>query len=244
MAVDGASGGNTTARRVGVPTHELVLTRALAASIGRLFPPGSGRTTFVILEPEIGRGRPDAIAVQISTSGLLAVQREGLRLPHLTASRAASASGDAASFGVTGPYGRHLQAKIRTAGWTERRAASVANLVVDSLAVEAKVKDWRRAMRQVASFRRYAHRAALLLPDNVASRVDEETLNVYETGLLSEHDGRVSWARAAPRLPIDPAASTWLVELLVRGLDQGTAYSASALTNDVVAAKKLSTRPE
>lgn len=243
MAVDGATNGSGDSRTVGVPTHEVALTRALAISISRLFPPGPGRTTFIVFEPEVGHGRPDAIAIQISVSGLSAVQREGLRLPHLTASRAALAPDDTQTFGVTAPYGRQLRARVRTDGWTERRAASVANLVVDSLAIEAKMQDWRRAMRQVAAFRPYAHRAALLVPQRLVSRVDEGTLGVYQTGLLSENQGSVSWLRPAPKLNIEPAASIWLVELLVRGLEQGTAYSASALASSSIAAKKLSIRP-
>ncbi|GAB3077628.1 hypothetical protein GCM10027080_24660 [Pedococcus soli] len=227
-------------RRVGEPTHELALTRALGSSIGELFRPGPGRTTYIIFEPEVGRGRPDAIAVQISAFALGALRREGLRLPHLTASRAALASDETDGFGVTGAYGRQLRTRIRTAGWTERRATSVSNLIVDSLAVEAKMKDWRRALRQVAAFRPYAHRAALLVPQSLTARVDPVGLDVYQAGLLREDHGQVAWERSAPRREIDPAASAWLVELLVRGLDNGTAYSASELARPSRAPKKFS----
>ena len=220
--------GPPTSRRVGQPTHERALTDALASSIARLFPSGPGRSTYIIFEPELGRGRPDAIAVHVSSAALAAVMRQGLRLPHLTASRAALAVDHTDGLGVTGTYGRALRSRIRTAGWTESRASAVSGLVVDSLAIEAKMKDWRRALRQVAAFRAYAHRAALLVPESVADRVEPVGLDVYQAGLLVELAGQAEWRREAPRQDLDPAASAWLVELLMRGLESGTAYRASS----------------
>lgn len=169
------------------------------------------------------------MALQVSTSALLAIQRRDLRLPHLTASRAVFASAESDGLGVTAPYGRKLRAQAYEAGWTVRRATATAAVVADSLAIEAKMSDWRRGLRQVSAFRPYAHRAALLVPHGVASRVTKENLDVYRSGLLEEDATSVSWAWPAPRRDIDPAASIWLLELLMRGLENGTAYSASAL---------------
>jgi hypothetical protein len=139
--------------------------------------------------------------------------------------------------GVTATYGRQLQSRIRTAGWTESQASAVSALIVDSIAIEAKMKDWRRALRQIAAFRAYAHRAALLVPKAVGARVQVIGLDVYQSGLLVESGGRVDWERPASRREVDPATRAWLVELLLRGLEGGTAYRVSASAKPSIAPK-------
>lgn len=236
--------GRGTGSRVGEPRQELALTNALALSLPRLFRPRPGRTSFVLFEPEIGRGRPDAVVVQMSSAALQSFRRRHLRVPHLTAARSLVVSASHGELGISQSYLRQLRTAEFSADWSDTAILHASGLIRDSLAIEAKVKDWRRGLRQVAAFRPYAHRSALLLPDPVAQRLDSSGLAVYTSGLMSERGGQVEWLHPAPRRELDAGVSLWLLELIIRGLEDGSTHNASELAKAARAALKLSTRVE
>lgn len=202
--------------RVGEPTHELALTSAMVRDAARLVRPGRGRVSYVLEEVDLSRGRPDVVIVVLSRNGFDRFGREGLRLPHPTAARVLDEELDERSWGVAPTYGRRLLRQLRELGWTHTRARRAADLVVDSLAVEAKMADWHRGIRQIASFRSEVHRSALLLPTHRTQRVRESSLSFYGAGLLSESSGRVKWERPAVVGQPTIASRLWLLESMLR----------------------------
>lgn len=206
----------TRVLRVGEPTHERALTSAMIRDAARLVPPGRGRVSFVLEEVDLPRGRPDVVVVVTSPNGFECHRRAGLRLSHPTAARLLDEELDERSWGVSPTYGRRLLRELQDQGWTHARARRAADLVVDSLAVEAKMADWNRGIRQIASFRSEVHRSALLLPSSKTQRARETALDFYGAGLLSERDGRVEWRRPAAVSQPAIASRLWLLEMMLR----------------------------
>lgn len=228
--------------RVGEPVHERVLTEALAREAGRLMPPGVGRSLYVLSEPEVGNGRPDAILLTISSSALSAFQRTGLRLPHATAARVLDVDMDDSGLGVSSSYARQVRGQLRTEGWSEAKVKASAHIVRDSLGVEAKMKDWRRAVRQLSRFRSSVNMSALLVPQDIEQAVDHKSLDFYGAGLITLTTNGISWSLPAQRRPLELARRLWLLELLVRGLESGTAHRFSAAANSSIASRNAATR--
>lgn len=208
---------------VGVPIHEVALHNALDRQFSRLFAPGGGRSAFVLSEPELGFGRPDAILMSVSPSSLDAFRRRGLRLPSLSAAKSLAGAGT----NLTEKHARTLARDLARNGWTEQALRDAGGLIADSLAVEAKLAEWRRAIRQAAGYRIGAGRSAVLLPARIRSLVDERNLNSHGVGLMVEDRGRIQWSVAAPRAEISVSHRAWLLELLIRGLESGTAHRAT-----------------
>ncbi|WP_143546090.1 MULTISPECIES: hypothetical protein [unclassified Rhodococcus (in: high G+C Gram-positive bacteria)] len=228
VVADVAKGKGT--RTVGVPIHEARLTEAFAQDAHNLMPPGAGRSLHLLLEPRIGRGRPDVLLLAISSSGLISYLRKANRLATFTEAQVISGDVDE-PVGVSATYARDLRSKMQAANWKDSQLAHARNLVHDSLAVEAKMSDWRRAVRQVARFGPMAHRTAILMPENVAARVDLPTLGVYESGLIKMSGDRLSWLRTAPKRPLGDAQKLWLLELLHRQLQRDQIPSATRISS-------------
>lgn len=218
--------GDGTARQVGQPVQELLLMRSLVNRAPALFPPGPGRSAFLMLEPDIGFGRPDAIVVTTSMAALNAFVASDLRIPTFSAARAFHEF-ETTSAGLSPNYARDLRRRLTQSGWTQQGFARAANVVVHSVAIEAKIRDWRQALRQVAKFHSAAHSSAILMPSHTAMRISNLSLDLYGTGVLSEDHGQISWRRRA--ITKDPGAAfkVWMLETLVRGLREGTAYRLS-----------------
>lgn len=208
---------------VGVPTHELVLHSALKVQFSNLVRPGGGRSLFLMAEPELGFGRPDALMLTVSPAALEAFRRRGLRLPTLNA--ALTLSGEQTS--LTDMYSQSLARKLVKQGWSQRNLLHSGGLVTDSLAVEAKLSEWRRAIRQAAAYRVGAGRAAVLLPEKVTQNVDQRNLEAHGIGLMSSGPRRIEWLVPAPRHELSIGHRAWLVELLLRGLEDGSAQRAT-----------------
>ena len=104
--------------------------------------------------------------------------------------------------------------------------------MADSLAIEAKLKDWRRALRQVSTFAGLVNRTAILMPEVVSMRIPSDFLDFYGTGVIAESKDRVYLHHSPPPRPLNLSAQAWLLELLIRGLEQGTAYRYSSRTNE------------
>ncbi|MGH3628053.1 MAG: hypothetical protein ACRDRL_11525, partial [Sciscionella sp.] len=103
----------------------------------------------------------------------------------------------------------------------------LTNLVSDTFAVEAKVRDWRRAIQQVSRFRRNFHRSAVLMPRRQMPDESLRSLDFYGCGLIFQDDSGVSWVRQ-PSVDVPSIPSRlWTLELLRRGLESGSAYRLS-----------------
>lgn len=212
--------GSRSRPPVGIPIHEIVLYEALDRHAARLFPPGAGRSTYIITEPELGFGRPDAILLTISSVSLSAFRRRGLRLPSLNAAKSLSGEGSS----LTERHARTLSRDLERAGWSEHDLRMASGMVADALAVEAKLGEWRRAIRQAAAYRVGTGRSAVLLPGHVGDRVDVRNLETHSVGLLLEEDRSIRWKLAAPRSEVSVSRRAWLTELLLRGLDSDAAH--------------------
>lgn len=228
-------------RFVGEPTHERRLLRSLSRSAGRLFHPGVGRSAWIVLEPEVGAGRPDAIVIIASPAALAWYRASGLRLATPSAAKVLMDGPDDA-FGLSRPYVRELRKSLRDAGWDKQAYLRAASVVFDSTAIEAKMSDWRGALRQVGKFRVTAHRSAILMPSDAAQRIALPTLKLFGTGVLAEAENRVTWQSTPGNFTLNLAGRAWLVEILVRGIETGSAYKLSEFRNFTSADFNDSTR--
>lgn len=212
--------GPAARRTVGLPIHETRLTEAFIANAGALMRPGPGRSLYLMLEPRVGRGRPDIIVLAASPRGLLSYFRDSIRFSTFTEAQAISDSTNE-PLGISTTYARELRATIQAGGWKDSQLQQAKLLVHDSLAIEAKMADWRRAIRQVARFSPMTHRTAILMPDAVAMRVDRKSLNIYGSGLIAASDKQLQWLEDAQNRPLGDAQKLWLLELLHRQVDGG-----------------------
>lgn len=227
--------GNSIARpSVGVPVAELELTRAFLASCKRVARPGRGRCIYVIEEPLLGAGRPDLVLITVSPAVIHGMLNAGLRLRSHAAARAIN---DRLGAGVSTSYARELARRGAEQGWTPRIAAHLAERVYDSVALEAKVKDWRRAIHQVSIFRPYFHQAAILTPSRQLASRWLNSLEFYGSGLVQLDGNHANWVRAPHRNEPTIASRIWLLELLIRGLEDGSAYRLSDSPNASIARK-------
>jgi hypothetical protein len=214
--------------RVGQPTHELALISALERDVWRLYRPGPGRISFVVFEPEVGAGRPDAIVITVSRAALERFRATGLRVPTPSATRALTDT-DEMAMGLSPQYVRSLRRQLQSAGWSSREFDRAANIVHDSLAIEAKMSDWQRALRQVAKFQITVHKSAILMPALAATRIPLPILDSYGIGVIAESQNRSDWFVSPHTHELAPFARLWLLELLIRALESGTAYRPSDL---------------
>lgn len=226
MAVDTETERLSASSRppVGVPIQEAVLHSALKEHHRKLFPPGVGRSTFFLSEPELGFGRPDALILTVSKSALSAFRRTGLRLPSLSAAKSLAGVGS----GNSERYDRALARDLSRSGWTAADLIAAGKIIHDSIAVEAKLNEWRRAIRQASTYRIGAGRAAVLLPDRVSTNVDLRNLEAHEVGLLLSKNGKITWSVAAQPGPLSPSHRAWLLELLLRDLDSGILHTTKS----------------
>lgn len=90
---------------------------------------------------------------------------------------------------------------VTDAGSTFVLRSAWREILQSTVAIEAKVSDWRRAARQAARNRLFAHLSFVALPSVVANRVASDPLwDSYRIGVLAvAPDGTVTVARRAPR---------------------------------------------
>jgi hypothetical protein len=200
---------------VGVPTHELVLHDALAKLYEQVVQPGPGRSAYYIPEPELGFGRADGLILVISPAALKVFYRKKLRLPSLSAAQSLGAQDNS----NTAAHSRQLARRLASQGWSETKLHAAAKMVSDSLSVEAKMSDWRRAIRQATGYRVMTGRSAILIPDAISHRVNEQNLAAHGVGMLVAGQRKIEWAYPAPRTAVGDARRAWLVELLLRHLE-------------------------
>lgn len=216
--------------RVGVPVQERLLTEAFISRARTVVSPGAGRSIFVIEEPELGAGRPDFILVTAAQSSVHWFAQKGLSITSPAAARVLDPHVSDPELGISRGYAASLRRDLVAQGWGSEDPSRIASLVTDSLAVEAKVRDWRRAVQQVARFRRHVHRAAILMPRDLPPEANR-SLDFYGTGLLRSDSAGVRWERQAISSEPSIGARLWTLDLLRRGLADGTAYRLSAARN-------------
>lgn len=198
---------------VGRAIHEVTLTDALRRSSHRLLPPGQGRSVVTISEAAIGRGRPDVLFVVVSRTALNAYIASGHAVSTLTEARALATRAAA----YTGKKSDEVT-EVRTAGkpWTYAAVRQFSTSVVDSLAVEAKMKDWKQAIRQASRFRHLSHRAAIMLPNPRSLARAESYLQTYDLGFIALGPKRATLYVRAAKSDLQPSYRLWLLELAAR----------------------------
>ena len=202
--------------RVGVPKAESDLTDAAQNSLALLLRPGPGRSVYTVPEAPFPNGRPDLVLIAISPAAVRARMARGLRLSNFTEAKVlAAVLDDSLAPGVTPEHARAVERRLESRGWLDP-SYSQLDYVSDSLIVEAKQAEWRRGLRQLIRNRRYAHRAALLVPASIARLVDETALNRLQCGLLSFGDDVLAWRQDSLMTTPSHAGILWLTELALR----------------------------
>jgi hypothetical protein len=161
--------------------------------------------------------------VAVPRRAIAARSAHGLRLETPSEARvlAATVLGTAGRSGMSAGWQREILARLQRRGWLQRDlrpAVPVRQLVGDSLIIEAKVADWRRAVSQLARTRSLAHRSALAIPVERQRLVARAYLKKSGLGLVTiATDGHVRWLRQPVRSELSLASDLWLVELVLRG---------------------------
>lgn len=181
----------------------------------------AGMAPTILSEVELGIGRPDLLLVVAELPRLSLRLAAGLRLANLTeALLLQESTAHEALAGAGSRHRRRLVGRLEGRGWFE---PSIRDVVVrTSLLLEAKVSAWQRGVRQLSRVRWAAHRAALVLPRDVASRVRAEHLRRPGVGLVAVHDdGELAWRLRAPTAKLPFYVDAWLGELVLRQLEAG-----------------------
>jgi len=207
--------------RAPVSGPELDLVEAALASglaVGRSKP-------VVFREPSLPTGFPDIVAVFLSKKDVLfnpersALSNDHMRLlHHVYGSRSTTAN----ALSKTLVWGERAierlmegleQAELLRRRGKKARCAPLAEIFVARkiVAVEAKIRDWRGAIRQAAANTWFASHSYILIPaERWSNQIDAEAAR-FGVGVLT-HDGRrtVVKLRAADRR-IPASYGSWLV---------------------------------
>lgn len=232
-----SSGASADRRRVGVPVQEGLLTAAFLNRIYGAKRPGLGRSTYVLLEPGLGAGRPDVVLLTISPSALEWFRRSELRLPSPLAARAADPTSDVMSLGVSKSHAIAVRRDLERRGWLDADFTRISGIISESVAIEAKMRDWKSAIRQVAKFRGLFTQSAILMPQRPLPEAAFTALNYYDCGLLFRDDERFFWERQTTFRDTPAWTRVWLLELLLRGLEAGTGYKSVSPRKSVSASR-------
>ncbi len=215
----------TSAARIGAPRAELALVRAVLREADTVLPPGRGRITIALSEVELGLGRPDVLLATASPARLRKRLRNRVVIQNWQEARALAAIiQDEVLEGVTRKHARALHRRLRARGWSQEVAETVRIVSADAVLVEAKVKDWRTGLAQVARARAWFPKSALLVPKSVARRVPRVILDSHAVGLLAYDGVSTQWVRKPPRRVPSLAARLWLDELVIRHIERTGAF--------------------
>lgn len=210
---------NEVSKRLAQPRQELLLTRSLAISAPQLFKAGRGHAIALIFEADLESGRPDALALTYSPVRLRSFFRSRPRLKSRNAALELSRS--------------YLEGSSdwSQGGWSSKAVEIAAEMVRDSVAVEAKMSDWGRALKQATSFGVVAERTAILMPVNRAETLARREDFPPGIGLIGQQAELAQWIRPSERRAPGLAARLWMTELLARSVERGVAYSPSEARN-------------
>lgn len=197
-----------TARKLGIPIREAEVHRAVAALCDGLLPRRTGAPDFVIAnELSLAYGRPDIVAAEVELAKWRAWRRRNISpctAPQALATALAlkqlggSASVDALA---TSDDGQTSRARVRRSlaslvelGWVRRRGElfdlrlTPGEAVAGVAGVEAKLNNWRRAVRQVQSWEGLVDAAWLAFPASYMRHVPRTT-PLRRFGLIAVENG-------------------------------------------------------
>lgn len=216
---------------VGVAKAEIALTVAALHGARELLSPGRGRTLVTIDEADFGVGRPDLLVLTLSTSRLSAKARRGLRLRNFVeAIVLAAEAGEGTALSLTSKHRADVERRLSQTGWGSVSDHDISDIATyESLLLEAKVKDWRTGLAQLARARRHFSQAALLMPRSVLIRVPRTYLRAYAIGLIAYTPTEVTWVRQAPARAQALSSRLWLDELAIRRVLGGVVTTSPTL---------------
>lgn len=209
--------------RVGLAITETHLTAAALEQGPKLIHPGPGRVLIGLSEVELGVGRPDVLLVTASKNGLVARGRRGLRLTNLTEAEILAAVHEGKRSKHSPSHVRAVTRRLREAGWLMRgdTLPRMPLFISQSVLIEAKVRDWRTGIGQLARTTWVAHRSALLVPVEVEQRVPRALFQHNRIGLIIQRsDGTLAWRLRGRVRRISLVADLWVSELAIRHLEQ------------------------
>jgi hypothetical protein len=196
------------------------LTQAAIDGASTLVERADNVALLALTEVELGIGRPDVILVAAEPAALSLRRAVGLRLANLTEALVLDAPCvvDALASAATA-HGRRVVRRVADRGWFG--LVTRGPIIQTSLLLEAKVSAWHMGVRQLSRVRWAAHRAALVLPHDVAHRVRAEHLRRPGVGLLAvDEAGELTWRRQAPTASLPFYVDAWLAELALRELER------------------------
>ena len=179
------------------PGPELRIEDAVVAQLDALFGEHVCRWWLGASVP-IGAGRPDFVAVSYEErlSALAAVQTDGLLLAYLRSVREARFETIVARLGQPGRTVERELAALRAidAVWEREGVFSIApgwrDVLRGIVAIESKVEDWKRAVRQASRNRIFATKSFVALPCKTAQRVSSSPMfQELGIGIISVDDG-------------------------------------------------------
>jgi hypothetical protein len=213
---------------VGVPNGESALTSSVIDQRTSLVTPGPGRVLIPLSEVELGLGRPDVLLVAASKNGLIARAKHGLRLANLTEAEILVSIHTQAPSKHSASHVRAVARRLREAGWLvgDDRLPHLSRLVSQSVLIEAKLRDWRTGIGQLARTTWVAQRSALLVPSHIEHLVPKPLLQHNGIGLLVQRpDGELAWRlRGGHRRAISPLGDLWVSELAIRHLTESKLF--------------------
>jgi len=228
---------------VGAPRAEAELTCAVVDQIGDLYRPGLGRSLFVVPEAALGQGRPDLVVLCASPSAMRAIARSSLRLPSFVAARAMDPNVPVDRHSVTPKHVALLRRSLESQGWSASWLDRWSRSLYWSTTIEVKVRDWSRGVAQASRYGRFAHTTDLVIRERGLTATAESVIRKRGVGLVVEtENGLVRRAPSAARHP-GRSEKAWLVELLLRSIEVGDAYTPSADLKELSALLSASTRP-
>jgi hypothetical protein len=214
--IEGAS-----ASSVGVPIEEALLTSAALDQSSVILRPGSGRVLIRLTEVDLGLGRPDILMIVASKTGLISRAESGLRLANLTEARILVSVIQKTRYQYTAGHVASVIRRLRRVGWldNQNRMPQLTRLVSQSVLLEAKMRDWKSGIQQLARTTWVAERSALLVPVDLERLIPRVMLKHNRLGLVVQSEtGQISWRLHGRARRPSLLADVWLTELAIRNL--------------------------
>ena len=203
-----------TERTLGVPLHEAVVHEGVAALQEKLLPVPTYLADLVVVhELALAYGRPDVVAAAVELGKWRAWRRLKVQpctapVPLTTALVLSNLGGKATLDDlVTANGGSGARARLRRSlatlsdlGWVRRQGEAFVLRLVPGEAllsvsgVEAKLNNWRRAVRQVQSWETYVDAVWLAFPASYLPNVPR-TPRLRRFGLIAVEEGRAHIVR-------------------------------------------------
>lgn len=155
---------------------------------------------------------PDLLVIHVSAATVRRLVHNNLRL--MTPREAVLASrltdGDVPSR----RHDREAAATLVERGWGTR--ATRLPRIVDAIAIEVKVRDWRAGLHQLDRYMRWSSRGLLAAPPEVIARIPQRYRDSSGVGLAAVKSGSTRLIRKGRRKKLTIAATLWMAELCAR----------------------------